>query len=219
MIQVKSLVVAAMCCLPLSMALASDPVGKYRVKGRDSSGSAYEGRLTVTADSAIYRLTYRDGKTQRGAGILRDNTLFAAWGPSDKCSISALTVNPDGSMEGPWADNGHNKLGNETFKRQSGAKGGLIGSYSSNGIDPEGNEYSGIATIEARGSLFKVTYKSGGETFIGVAARQGNYLAISYGGSKCGLTVYTVKGDNTMSGIFAEFGSSAAGTEEAVKDW
>lgn len=217
--QIKSLVVAAICCLPLSLALAADPVGKYKVKGKDASGSTYEGKLTITADSAIYRLTYRDGKTQRGAGILRDDNLFAAWGPSDKCSISALSINPNGGMEGPWADNGHNKLGSETFKRQSGPKGSVIGSYSTTGVDQAGNEYSGMATIEARGSLYKVTYKSGGETWLGVAVRHGDYLAISYGGNKCGLTAYTVKGNNTMSGVFADYGSSAAGTEEAVKDW
>jgi hypothetical protein len=215
--QIKLLVIAAACCLPLSLAHAADPAGKYKVKGKDASGAAYEGKLAIVADAAIYRLTYKDGKTQRGAGILRDDNLFAAWGPSDKCSISALEVKADGSMEGPWADVGHNKLGSETFKRQSGPKGEVAGSYSSSGIDPEGNSYSGMATIEKRGALYKVTYKSGGETFLGVGATFGKYLAISYGGPKCGLTAYSQKGNN-LSGVFAQYNDTSAGTEEAIKE-
>lgn len=191
--------------------------GGYTVKGVDVTGAQYAGKLTVTASGPVFRLLYKDTKTVRGMGIQRGNNLFAAWGPSDKCMVSALEMESGGGMSGPWGDLVKSRLGSEKWKRQSGAADGLLGSYAVDGVDQEGNAYPGVATVEARGNLFKVTFKSGGETFRGVGVRHGNYFAISYGGDKCGVTAYSIRPDNSMVGVYAEYGANKMGTEEITR--
>lgn len=201
------------------LAQANGLNGNYSVKGVSPDGESYVGKLTVQAKGPVFRLTYKDGKTVRGMGIQRGNNLFAAWGPSDKCSVSALQVKPDDSMEGPWGDLASPRLGSESWRRQSGAPGSLNGTYVTDGVDLDGGAYKGIATVEARGELFKVTYKSGGETWKGVGVKHENYLAISYGGDKCGVTAYSIRPDNSMQGVYAEYGQAKSGKEEMVKGW
>jgi hypothetical protein len=203
--------------LPLASAQAAGIEGAYNVNGVDVQGSKYVGKLTVTASGPVFRLVYKDEKTQRGMGIQRGNNLFAAWGPSDKCMVSALEVKADGNMDGPWGDLVKAKLGTEKWQRQSGAPNNVLGTYAVDGVDQEGNAYPAVATITARGNLFQVSMKSGGETFLGIGVRHANYLAISYGGNKCGVTAYNIKPDNSMSGVYAEYGANKVGTEEITR--
>lgn len=203
----------------LSITHAAGIEGDYSVKGQDPAGKTYSGKLTIKADGPVFRLTYKDGNTLRGMGIQRGDNLFAAWGPSNKCTVSALEIKADGNLEGPWGDLSNSKLGTETLKRQSGADNNVPGTFSSSGVDPDGHSYAGVTTIEARGAIYKVTFKSEGEKYDGVGVKHGNYLAVSYGGEKCGVTAYSIKGDNTMNGVYAEYGQAKAGREEMVKGW
>jgi hypothetical protein len=93
----------------------------------------------------------------------------------------------------------------------------VLGTYAIDGVDQEGNAYPAVGTIEARGNLFKITVKSAGETFLGVGVRHANYLAISYGGNKCGVTAYSIRPDNSMTGVYAEYGANKVGTEELLR--
>ncbi len=204
--------------LPIGLAYAAGIEGTYAVSGVDVQGDKYVGKLTVTANGPVFRLVYKDDKTQRGMGIQRGNNLFAAWGPSDKCMVSALEVKADGNMDGPWGDLVKTRLGTEKWQRQSGAPNTVLGTYAVDGVDQEGNPYPGVATITARGNLFHVNYKSGGDTYLGVGVRHGNYLAISYGGKKCGVTAYHIKPDDSMSGVYAEYGANKVGTEEMTRN-
>lgn len=212
-------IASATLSLSSGMAQAAGIEGDYTLKGKSANGSSYAGKLRVSAAGPVYRLSYQDNRTLRGMGVQRGNNLFAAWGPNDACTVSALEIRSDGSLEGPWGDLSHNKLGTETLKRQSGAPSDVAGTYASSGLDPDGNAYQGITTIEARGAIYKVVFKGGGENYEGVAVKHAGYLAVSYGGEKCGVTAYGIRPDNTMSGIYAEYGTSGTGTEEMVKGW
>ncbi len=214
---IRHLAVAVMLCLPFAATQAAGIEGNYTVKGVDVQGENYVGKMTITAAGPVFRLLYKDTKTYRGMGIQRGNNLFAAWGPSDKCMVSALEVKPDGNMDGPWGDLVNPKLGTEKWQRQSGAPNTVLGTYAIDGVDQEGNAYPAVGTIIARGNLFKVTVKSGGETFLGVGVRHGNYLSISYGGNKCGVTAYSIRPDNSMTGVYAEYGANKVGTEELTR--
>jgi hypothetical protein len=182
-------------------------------------GSSYSGQVTIKQDGPVFRLSFEDGRTVRGMGIQRADYLFTAWGPSNKCTVSALEIKPDGSLEGPWGDLSRSKLGTETMKRQSGDQSSMVGTFASSGLDPDGFSYAGVTTIEARGTIFKVTHNSEGETDVGVGIKAGNYFAVSYGGERCGVTAYQIRGDGTMSGVYAEYGQARAGSSELVKGW
>jgi hypothetical protein len=211
----RALCLSVLCTL-VSSAYAN-VAGQYNVKGKDFAGQAYEGKLTISSVGPVYRLSYRDGRTERGMGILRGDTLFAAWGPSKRCSVSALEIK-DGYLEGPWGDLDRNALGSETLTRNSGS--GVVGVYSVSGKDPEGVDYAGTTTIDQRGDVFKVSFSGDGQTWEGVAIRLGNHLAVSYGGPKCRVTAYRLDSQtNTLSGHYAEYGESRLGSEKMTKGW
>ena len=202
-----------------SLATAQALPGEYSVSGKEPGGRSYVGKLTIVQTGPTYRLTYRDTRTQRGMGIQKGNALFAAWGPNSKCTVSALEINADGSMNGPWGDLDQNALGTERLARQSGAPGSIVGTYASTGNAPNGDAYSGVTNIEQRGELFKVTFRGGGEQYDGVAVRFGNTLGVSYGGPQCGVTAYEIKSDGSLAGVVATYGESLKGSEEMRKGW
>lgn len=185
-------------------AQAQNLPGTYQVEGRDFDGKAYTGQLRIAAAGPVFRLTYSDNRTMRGMGIQRGNQLFTAWGPNDKCTVSALEIKPDGSMEGPWADLGHAAIGTEALRKQAGAPGAVDGTYASSGRTPEGQSYDGVTTVEARGQVFRVTFKDSDGTQTGVAIRQGQSLGVAYGGNRCGVSVYTIGSDGVLSGPYAD---------------
>jgi hypothetical protein len=191
--------------------------GDYLVEGRDLAGKPYTGKLRVAAAGSVFRLTYTEDRTLRGMGIQRGNQLFTAWGPSKECTVSALEIGADGNLEGPWGDMDRNQLGTEALKKQAGAPGQVDGTYASAGRTPTGESYDGITTIAASGQVFKVTFKDGSSTSNGVAIRQGQALAVAYGGRKCGVSIYTIAPDGTLSGPYAEPDDSRLGLETIRK--
>ena len=193
--------------------------GEYSVTGREPGGRTYVGKLTIVQSGPTYRLTYRDTRTQRGMGIQKGNALFAAWGPNGRCTVSALEINADGSISGPWGDLDQNALGTERLSRQSGAPGDIAGTYAATGNAPNGDAYSGVTTIEKRGEVYKITFRGGGDQYDGVAVRLGNTLGVSYGGPQCGVTAYEIRADGSLAGAVALYGESLKGSEEMRKGW
>src|SRR5688572_4361330 len=187
--------------------------GDYVVDGRDFDGKAYTGKLKIAAAGSVFRLTYSEGGTLRGMGIQRGNQLFTAWGPNSKCTVSALEIKADGSLEGPWGDLERSALGSESLHKQAGAPGQVDGTYTSKGRTPDGESYDGVTTIEARGQVFKVNFKDNDGNQPGVAIRQGQSLAVAYGGSRCGVSVYTINADGSLAGPYADPRDSRLGTE------
>jgi hypothetical protein len=61
-----------------------------------------------------------------------------------------------------------------------------------------------ITTIETRGQTLRVTFKDSDGTQNGVGIRQGQALAVAYGGNRCGVSVYTIGADGTLSGPYAD---------------
>ncbi len=215
----RALLAAAACALSLlaAPATAQSMAGNYSVTGKDFDGQSYTGSLRIVEAGPVLRLTYSDGKTQRGMGIQRGNQLFASWGPSSKCTVSALEIQANGNMSGPWGDLNNNSLGTERMTKQAGAPDRVDGTYESVGKNPEGESYDGVATITANGQTFRVVYKDDNDTLNGVGIRQGNALAVSYGGARCGVSIYSLAADGSLSGPYGEFGDGRLGLETLQK--
>jgi hypothetical protein len=187
--------------------------GDYVVEGRDFNGKAYTGKLRISADGPVFRLVYTEDRTLRGMGIQRGNQLFTAWGATRKCTVSALEIKGDGNLEGPWGDLERSALGTESLRKQAGAPGQVDGTYASKGRTPDGESYDGVTTIETRGQVLRVTFKDNDGNQSGVAIRQGQALAVAYGGSRCGVSVYTIAADGTLSGPYADPSDNRLGLE------
>ncbi len=213
----KHFFVAAAALALSTLAVAQSLPGNYVVTGKDFDGQPYTGSLRITEAGQVFRLTYSDGKTQRGMGIQRGNQLFASWGPSNKCTLSAMDIQAGGKLAGPWGDLDHTTLGIERLTKQAGAPDKLEGTYESVGKDANGQAYDGITTITANGQTFRVVYKDSASVYNGVGIRQGNGLAVSYGGARCGVSIYSMATDGSLSGPYAEFGDGRLGLETLKK--
>jgi hypothetical protein len=209
--------IAALALAGAAAVATAQVPGDYVVDGRDFDGKAYTGKLKIAAAGSVFRLTYSEGGTLRGMGIQRGNQLFTAWGPNNKCTVSALEVKADGNLEGPWADLGNTALGTESLRKQAGAPGNVDGTYASSGRTPQGESYDGVTTIASRGQVFRVAFKDNDGTQNGVAIRQGQSLAVAYGGAKCGVSVYTIGADGTLSGPYADPSDNRLGLETIRK--
>ena len=208
---------AAGLVLAACAAHAQSLPGEYNVEGRDFNGKAYSGQLRISAAGPVFRLKYSDNRTIRGMGIQRGNQLFTAWGPSDKCTVSALEVTANGGMEGSWSDLAHDSVGTETMKKQAGAPDKMDGTYVSAGRTPDGEKYDGLTTVETRGQVFRFTYKDDSTNQTGVGIRQGQGVGVAYGGKNCGISVYTIATDGTLTGPYAEPGDNRIGVETIRK--
>jgi hypothetical protein len=187
--------------------------GQYELSGKDPSGESYSGRLTIVAVGPVFRLTFTDGKIERGMGVQRGNQLFTSWGPNNRCSISALIVQENGDMRGPWGDLDHSALGTEALSKQAGAPGALEGTYEAAGKDPDGRAYEGITTVTTLGQSLKFVFKDGTSTINGHGVRVGSSVAVSYGDSSCRVSLYTINPDGSLSGPYAKFGERALSIE------
>ena len=210
-----------LCAIALAAGVAGAQAqalpGNYVVDGRDFDGKAYSGKLKIVAAGPVFRLTYSEGGTLRGMGIQRGNLLFTAWGPNNKCTVSALEVKGDGSLEGPWADLGSAALGTELLRKQAGANGQVEGTYASSGRTPQGESYDGVTTVATRGQVLRVSFKDNDGTQNGVGILKGQFVGVAYGGAKCGVSIYTINADGSLNGPFADPSDQRLGLETIRK--
>lgn len=97
-------VLAAGLVAPAFAQDAAKVVGTYTYKGTDTDGSAYSesGKVVVkNAPSGAVEITWDDG-AYLGVGQVTGNVLAIASVADGKNSIMLLTINPDGSLSGPW---------------------------------------------------------------------------------------------------------------------
>jgi hypothetical protein len=93
------------------------------------------------------------------------------------------------------------------------AQGKLDGTYTLKGVDLNGKEFSAEFTLTAE----KDVYRFQSQDTPGVGLVRGSILAIAYG-AQCGVALYGVAPDGTLSGNWATTASAYAGSERAVPD-
>lgn len=75
--------------------------GTYKVEGRNTNGSRYSGKVTVTVQGDVASFLWSiAGETYRGTGTLKGTVLTVDWGAKDPVIYQ---VNSDGSLDGTWA--------------------------------------------------------------------------------------------------------------------
>lgn len=201
-------ILAAFCTLAQAQSLP----GRYQVEGRNLDGGTYAGTLTIAADGPVFRLSFSDGRTQRGMAILRGQHLVAAFGPGS-CIVAAMEMGADGSMQGAWGEVARSALGTETLRKQAGPTGQADGTYAASGRTPGGEGYEGVTTVTARGQTHRVTYKDSGSQQSGVGVVHGQVLGVAYGGAECVVSVYAIGADGNLSGRWADPADTRVGLE------
>ena len=94
-----------------------------------------------------------------------------------------------------------------------------VGHYKVEGKSPDGGgSYTGTAVVTKTGDTYKVVWTIDGETYVGTAIANNEFIAISYkSGTNTGLAMYGEKGNN-WDGIWTYAGGKALGTETWARE-
>ena len=134
------------------------------------------------------------------------------------CSVGTKTSEPKPAETNKAGVN--NSSPNLTSTASSLTNSDLAGTYTVNGMSADGKNYPGEITVTKRDEVYQMSWKIGAESYDGVAVQSGNTLAAAYttgtNGKGCGAVVYKINDDNSLDGIWGEWGVNSAGTEKVV---
>lgn len=199
---------------------SADLAGTYTVNGTGVDGKSYQGKVVVTNRDDVYQLSWEIGKeTYDGIAVQSGNTLAAAYttGTDGKgCGAVVYKINSDNSLDGKWGEWGVNQSGTEKAT-PAGELNGSVGSFDVSGTNPSKAPYKGKLIISKSGNDVYQFAWDAGMKYVGTGVKMGDYLAAGSGTKQCGFVIYEVKG-NTLEGKWGVPGSTALGTEKAVKD-
>jgi hypothetical protein len=196
-----------------------DIAGTYTINGKNSDGGGgYGGDLIVTNRDDVYQFSWDSaGKKYDGVGVQTDNKVAVSFtdGTSGKgCGVTLYKINSDGSLDGKAGYWGNNQKETEKATRTGGTD--LEGSYDIEGKNPEGETYKGKLTVKKEGEGYKFSW-SGVNSFEGFGVKQGDSVAVGFGGANCGFVAYEIKSDGTLEGKWGGQGSTEFGSETAKK--
>jgi hypothetical protein len=199
---------------------AKDIAGEYDVTGtNEGTGTPYRGSLKVEAHDAVYRFMWDSGGRQYdGVGVKTDSAVAVAFTSGDTgkgCGVILYKIGADGTLDGKAGYWGQDTSESETAKRTSGSD--LEGNYDISGKNTAGKEYKGKLAVKKNGEGYDFTW-SAGITLEGFGVRQGDTVAVGFGGKQCGFVSYEVASDDgAMIGKWGSSGSKTFGTETARK--
>lgn len=192
--------------------------GTYEVTGTNEGGGGnYKGLLEVIGRGDVYQFRWDTGKKYDGVGVQTDNSVAVAYAEGDDgtgCGVVLYKVGADGSLDGKAGYWGENTAESEKGTRTSGS--GIDGEYAITGKTPDGKDYKGTLTVKAEGSGYTFKWNTGA-TLEGFGVKQGDKLAVGFGGKKCGFVAYDVASDGNMTGKWGGWGTTEVGTETAKK--
>jgi hypothetical protein len=101
-----------------TVAFAADPVGTYKVEGKNPSGSTYEGTVTVTKTGDTYNVVWDVGGTKYvGTGIGNDEFIAITYRSGNDTGL-ALYGHDGNNWKGVWTYAGGKTIGAEMWERQ-----------------------------------------------------------------------------------------------------
>jgi hypothetical protein len=105
--------------LSSTLALAGDPVGRYRLTGTSPGSKArYSGSVRVERTGETFRVTWEVGnQTFVGTGIGSDKGFAVSYRSGSQTGIAIYGANGD-NWDGVWTYTGGRDLGSEAWVRQ-----------------------------------------------------------------------------------------------------
>jgi hypothetical protein len=176
--------------------------------------------MVVTTTGDVYEVYWDIADVvEIGSGIQVGEHLAVGY-PNDACS-TAIYVPIGESLVGLWVGPNSTTLNTEaaTWLNPDDESGVL--SFTLEGTNPDGSTYTGGMALTRLGDLFTVSQSVGDETTTGTGIYDdAGIFAVTYGLEEgCGVMLYTVGGDGSMSGVWGIFGyfDNLMGSETAIK--
>ena len=198
----------------------SDVSGSYSITGKNPSGQAYQGDLTIKKQEAVYQFSWSvAGSAYDGVGVREGNLIAVGYGSGDSgkgCGAAIYKIS-DKMLEGKLGGWGFNTVGTQTAILLKSSDKGEV--YTASGTDTDGTNYSGelfVATSKSAVYQFALG-KNGKPIFVGTGIKVDDYFGAGMGiGKKCGYSIYEVRGDK-LEAAWGIIGDGKLGTELATK--
>jgi hypothetical protein len=196
-----------------------DVAGSYSITGKNPTGQAYQGDLTIRKQDEVYQFSWKvAGSAYDGVGV-RDGDLIAVGygaGESGKGCGAAIYKIGDKMLEGTLGGWGVNQVGTQTAVLLKESDKGEI--YSVSGTDTDGSDYRGELFVAAsKSDVYQFAYAENGKAkYVGTGIKVGDYFGAGMGVIKCGYVVYEVKGDR-LEAAWGVIGDGKLGTEIATR--
>lgn len=192
--------------------------GNYDVTGTNAGGAGnYKGTLEIIERGDVFQFRWEVGKKYDGVGVMTDSTVAVSFteGVNGKgCGVVLYKIGADGSLDGKAGYWDENSGETEKATRTSGT--GVDGEYSVSGKTPGGKDYKGTLSVKPEGTGYTFKWNTG-VTLDGFGIKQGDKVAVGFGGKQCGFVAYDIASDGTLNGKWGGYGSTSVGTETAKK--
>lgn len=192
---------------------AADIAGSYQIEGKNPGGTAYAGQLAVKRAGGAYKLTWTTGNQSVGVGIVVGDMLAAAIGTD--CSLAAYRTAPEGGLIGGWTWPTGGAAGTEKAVPGVGTTQGIVGDYVVSGTNPNGRPYKGSLGIARDDGWLRFSWRTGNDVEGWGIDRSGR-VAVTWGQPGCGVALYKIGTDGTLTGTWRLPGGSA-GSEIAKR--
>lgn len=197
-----------------------DISGAYSITGlNESGGGQYGGNLNVTKRGDVYQFTWASGQRKYdGVGVQNENQVavaFAEGADGKGCRVVLYKIKPDGELDGKTGWWGVETSATESAIRKSGTD--LDGDYRVTGTNFDGSGYKGDLAVQKKAAGYAFNLDAG-TPISGFGVRQGDKVAVGFGGKQCGFVSYEIKSDGTLDGKWGSANSSSIGTETAKKN-
>jgi hypothetical protein len=200
--------------------LPTDIAGKYGATGTNENGGGnYIANLLVTKQDEVYQFSWNSqGNKYEGIGVQTDDRVavsFTNGTDGTGCGVILYKINPDGSLAGKSGYWGANNTETETATRTDGT--GLEGIYDVDGTNLKGENYKMKLKVRKQNEGYRFSW-TGNNAWEGFGIKQGDTVSVGFGGSKCGFVAYKINSDGSLEGKWGGQGSTAFGTERAIKN-
>lgn len=199
---------------------AGEWAGDYRIRGNNPDGSRYRGTLEIEGEpEGVLTLNWDTNGSYDGVGIVEGDVLAGAHGDDgDVCNAAAFTIADDGSLSARWASFDGRGPSTEDAVAVVPGPPGVAGSFAIEGVNADGNDYSGSMDLVASGAAFEVIRQVGGILVRGSGIKLGNVLAVAFGDETCAVVVYRQGADGHLDGTWGAGGVQTPGQERATPE-
>lgn len=197
---------------------SSDVAGSYSITGKNPSGQAYQGDLTIKKQEAVYQFTWSvAGSAYDGVGVRDGNLIAVGYGGGDNgkgCGAAIYRIG-DKMLEGKLGGWGYNQVGTQTAILLKESKAGDI--YTVTGVDTDGSDYKGeLYTTISKTAVYHFAFSGGKIKYVGTGIKVDDYFGAGIGVKECGYAVYEVK-EGKLESAWGIIGNDKLGTEIATR--
>ena len=198
--------------------MGEDIDGNYEITGKNPSGKAYDGNLTIIKQDDVYQFSWKTGNlSYDGVGVRDGNLIAVGYGAGSNgkgCGAAIYRVGSD-TLDGKLGMWGYNQTGTQTatMVKQTGN----IGTFSVTGTDTDGTAYSGSLVMKkVKDDFFQLAFTSGTVKFDGTGIKVDDQFGVGIGFKQCGYSIYAIK-ENSLFAVWGVIGANTVGTETATR--